>query len=212
MSICCTLASVMDSCKVPSSSHLVWQIFAKRVHFKASLNIFSNRIRWRWFFRDTPIQQFSICVQSHGKTKVCTHPVAPSLDLWISNFKRCFTEVFVKSSRTASRDRSFCSKIPPVNFGLEVLSKSGLEAVANDKDGVYSLVDPEVLTDIHLQLLGNGQYFETELTNWTDGVRKLRCHTLLCVNVLKISSKNLNLRENCRNPCQFLEQRLKYNS
>ena len=111
-------------------------------------------------------------------------------------FKRCLTEVFVQSSRTASRDRSLCNKIPPANFGLEILSKSGLEAVANDKDGGCSLVDPEVFTDIHLQLLGNGQFFETDFTNWIDGVRKLRCHTLPCVNVLKISSKNLNLREN----------------
>ena len=49
-----------------------------------------------------------------------------------------------------------------LNFGVEILSKSGLEAVANDKDGGYSMVDPEVLTNIHLQLLGNGQYFETD--------------------------------------------------
>ena len=118
------------------------------------------------FFRDTPRQQFSICVPSHGKTKVCTHPVAPSLDTWISNFKICLTEVFVKSSRTASRDRSFSNKIPLVNFGLEILSKSGLEAVANDKDGGYSFVDPEVLTDIRLQLLGNGQCFDRDFTNW----------------------------------------------
>ena len=55
-------------------------------NFKASLNIFANRIRWRWFFRDTPRQQFSGCVPSHGETKVCAHPVAPPLDTWISNF------------------------------------------------------------------------------------------------------------------------------
>ena len=48
--------------------------------FEASLNIFANRIRWRWFFRDEPRQQFSICVPSHGRTRVCTHLVAPSLD------------------------------------------------------------------------------------------------------------------------------------
>ena len=100
------------------------------------------------------------------KPKCALHPAAPSLDTWISNFKRCLTEVFVKSSRTASSDRSFCNKIPLVNFGLEIFSKSGLEAVANDKDGGDSLVDPEVLTDIHLQWLGNGQFFETDFTNW----------------------------------------------
>ena len=71
-------------------------------NFKASLNIFANRIRWRWLFRDTPRQQFSMCVPSHGKTRVCTHPVGFSLDTWISNSKRCPTEVFVKSSRTGA--------------------------------------------------------------------------------------------------------------
>ena len=35
----------------------------------------------------------------------------------------------------------FANEIPLVNFGLEIFSKSGLEAVANDKDGFYSLVD-----------------------------------------------------------------------
>ena len=55
---------------------------------------------------------------------------------------------------------------PLVNFGESILSESGLEAVANDKEGGYSLVDPEVLTNIHLQLLGNGLYFETDFTNW----------------------------------------------
>ena len=49
-------------------------------NFKASLNVFANRNRWRWFIRDTPRQQFSICVPPHGKTKVCTHPAAPPLD------------------------------------------------------------------------------------------------------------------------------------
>ena len=45
------------------------------------------------------------------------------------------------------------------------MSKSGHEAVANDKDGACSLVDPQVLSMIHLQVLENGQYFETDLTN-----------------------------------------------
>ena len=135
-------------------------------NFKASLNVFANRNRWRWFIRDTPRQQFSICVPPHGKTKVCTHPAAPPLDTWISKFKRCLTEVSVKSSRTASHNRSFCNKIFLVNVGLEFLSQSGLEAVANDKGGGYSLVDPEVLTNIHLQMFGNGQYFDKDFTNW----------------------------------------------
>ena len=154
------------------------------VNCKASLNIFANRIRWRWFFRDKPKQQFSICVPPHGRTRVCTHLVAPSLDTWISSLKRCLTELFIKSSRTASRDRSFCNKILLVNFGLEILSKSGLEAVANDKDGGYSLVDPNVLTNVHLQLLMNGQYFETDIMN-----RDRRCakaslsYSILCKRV-----------------------------
>ena len=92
------------------------------------------------FFRDTPRQQFSLCVPSHGRSRACTHPVPPSLDMWISDLKRCLTEVFMKSSRAASRDRSFCNKISLVNFGLEILSGCGFEAVANDKDGGYSLV------------------------------------------------------------------------
>ena len=54
--------------------------FANVVNFKASLNIFANRIRWRWFFRNKPRQQFSMCVPSYGRTRVCMHNVAPSLD------------------------------------------------------------------------------------------------------------------------------------
>ena len=80
--------------------------------------------------------------------------------------KRCLTEVFIKSSRAASRDRSFCNKIPLVNFDLEILSGCGFEAVAYDKDGGYSLVHTEVLTNIHLKLLGIGQCFESGVTNW----------------------------------------------
>ena len=154
------------------------------VNFKVSLNIFANRIRWRWFFRDKPRQQFSICVPSRGRTRVCTHPVAPSLDTWISNLKRCLTEVFIKISRTSSRDRSCCNKIPLVNFSLEVLSKSGLEAVANDKDGGYSLVDPNVLTNVHFQLLMNGQYFETDFMNWDRRCAKASLsYSILCKRV-----------------------------
>ena len=114
----------------------------------------------------------------------CTHPVAPSPDTWISNLKSCLTEVFIKSSRTASRDRSFCNKISLVNFGLEILSKSGLEAVANDKDGGYSLVDPDVLTNVHLQLLMNGQYFETDFMNWDRRCAKASLsYSILCKRV-----------------------------
>ena len=161
-----------------ASLYQTWSIFRRHSTF------FANRIRWRWFFRDKPRQQFSICVPSHGRTRVCTHPVAPSLDTWISNLKRCLTEVFIKSSRTASRDRSFCNKIPLVNFGLEILSKSGLEAVANDKDGGYSLVDPNVLTNVHLQLLMNGQYFETDFMNWDRRCAKASLsYSILCKRV-----------------------------
>ena len=136
------------------------------------------------FFRDTPRQQFSICVPSHGRTSVCTHPAAPSLHTWISSLKRCLTVVFVKSSRSASRDRSFCNEIPLVNFGLEILSRSGLKDVANDKDGFYSLVDPNVLTNIHLPLLMNGQYFETDFTNWDRKCAKASLtYSILCKRV-----------------------------
>ena len=104
---------------------------------------------------------------SHLMVNQSVHPSSSSSSRHVNlKFKRCLTEVFVKSSRTASRDRSIWNKIPLVNFGLEILSQSGLEAVANDKGGGYSLVDPEVLTDIHLQMFGNGQYFDTDFTNW----------------------------------------------
>ena len=136
------------------------------------------------FFETNRDSKFSICVPSHGRTRVCTHPVAPSLDTWISNLKRRLTEVFIKSSRTASRDRSFCNKIPLVNFGLEILSKSGLEAVANDKDGGYSLVDQNVLTNVHLQLLMNGHYFETDFMNWDRRCAKASLsYSILCERV-----------------------------
>ena len=180
------------------------------VNFKASLNIFANRIRWRRFFRDKPRQQVSICVPSHGRTRVCTRPVAPSLDTWISNLKRCLTEVFIKSSRTASRDRSCCNKIPLVNFGLEILSKSGLEAVANDKDGGYSLVDPNVLTNVHFQLLMSGQYFETEFMNWDRRCAKASLsYSILCKRVEDLEQEPELARE-LKNPCQLLEHRSKY--
>ena len=55
-------------------------------NLKASLNIFANRIRWRWFFVTYRDSSF-LCVPSYGKTRVCTHPAAPSLDTWISNLK-----------------------------------------------------------------------------------------------------------------------------
>ena len=62
-------------------------------------------------------------------------------------------------------DRSATKALSSISVS-RFLSKSGLEAAANDKDGGYSLVDPEVLTDIHLQLLENGQCFDTDFTNW----------------------------------------------
>ena len=98
--------------------------------------------------------------------------------------KRYLTEVFIQSSRTASRDRSFCNKIHLVNFGLEILSKSGLEAVATDKDGGYSLVDPNVLTNVHLQMLMNGQFFETDFMNWDKRCAKASSsYSILCQRV-----------------------------
>ena len=60
-------------------------------------------------------------------------------------------------------------------IGVEQLGadwKINVEAVANDKGGGYSMVHPEVLTNIHLQLLGNGQYFESDFTNWDERCAK----------------------------------------
>ena len=69
-----------------------------------------------------------------------------------------------------SRDRSFSHKIPFVDFGLRILASSNFEAVANDKDGGrYTFVDPEVLSMIHVQLLGNDQCSNLIGRAWTMG-------------------------------------------
>ena len=71
-----------------------------------------------------------------------------------------------------------------VNFGFEILSGCGFEAVANDKDGGYSLVHPEMLTNIHLQLLENGQYFKSDFTNWDERCEKASMsYSALCKRV-----------------------------
>ena len=88
---------------------------------------------------------------------------------------------------------------------LRICPGVNFEAVANDKDGNYSLFDPEVLTNIHLQLLENGQYFQIGRIS----AQKHRCHTLPCVNVSKIPRKNQILLTLCVNPCRVLEPRLK---
>ena len=68
----------------------------------------------------------------------------------------------------------FATKSLPSILVSRFCSKIGPGAVANDKDGGYSLVDPEVLTDIHLQLLG------TDFTNWDKRCAKasMSCSTL----------------------------------
>ena len=64
---------------------LLWQIFAKRGQFQGLTQHFCGQNSLKIVFRETPRPQFSTCVPSHGKSGVCTHPVAPSLDTWISN-------------------------------------------------------------------------------------------------------------------------------
>ena len=84
-------------------------------------------------------------------------------------------------------------------FGLEILSKIGLEAVADDKDGGYSLVDPEVLTNIHLQLLGNGQYFETDFANWDERCAEASMsYSALCKRVEDLEQEPELAREFCK--------------
>ena len=108
-------------------------------------------------------------------------------------------EVFVKSSCTATHARSFCNKIPLVNLGLDIWSKSGREAVANDKDGGCSLVDPEVLTNIHLQLLVNGQYFETDFPNWDKRCAKASMsHSATCRRVEDLQQEPELARPLCK--------------
>ena len=90
---------------------------------------------------------------------------------------------------------------PLVKFGLEILSKSGLEARANDKDGGYSLVVLEVLTDIHLPLLGNGQYFETDFTNWDKHCAKVSMsYSTLCKRVKDLKQEPELARELPKSP------------
>ena len=106
----------------------------------------------------------------------------------------------------------FATKSLSSIFWSRDFSKSGLEAVANDKDGGYSFVDPEVLTDIHLQLLANGQYSETDLT---DGDR--RCakasmsYSTLCKRVKDLEQKPelaRELRESLSVPGAAIEAQL----
>ena len=58
------------------------------------------------------------------------------------------------------------------------MSKSGLEVVAHDKDGGYSLVDPEVLTYIQPSIVGERPVFLRQTSqSGTNVVRKPRCRT-----------------------------------
>ena len=140
--------------------HHIWcgKSLPNVVNFKASLNIFANRIRWRWFLRDKPRQQFSICVPSHGRTRVCTHPVAPSLDTWISSLKRCLAEVFIKSSRTASRDRSFCNMNWDRRCAKASLSYSILCKRVEDLEQ-----EPELARELKKSLSIPGAWIEVQL-------------------------------------------------
>ena len=83
----------------------------KRYRMLTSLKLGSTclqkKISGDGFFRDTARRQFSINVPSHGRTRACTHRVAPALDTWLSKLKRSLAEVFVKCSKAAAPDRSF---------------------------------------------------------------------------------------------------------
>ena len=120
MSICCYLG---QCCGFLQGSILVTLGVANLCQTRTFLRLHSIFLRTEFvgdgFFRDTPRQQFSICVPSHGKTKVCTHPVAPSLDTWISNLKCCLAEVF-------------CQRVPvqrPVTDRLATKSLSSISAL-----------------------------------------------------------------------------------
>ena len=152
--------------------------------FEASLNIFANRIRWRWFFRDEPRQQFSICVPPHGRTRVCTHLVAPSLDTWISILKRCVTEVLSRVLAQPPVTDHFAIKSLSSISVLRFCPRVALKLLRMTKDGGYSLVDPNVLTNVHLQLLMNCQYFETDFMNWDKRCAKASLsYSILCKRV-----------------------------
>ena len=106
---------------------------------------------------------------------------------------------FTNVASPKSHDSSFCHTVPLVNFGLEILSKSGLEVVAHDKDGGYSLVDPEVLTNMSLQLLENGQYFETDFTHWDKRcVKASMSHSALCERVEDLEQEPELARALCK--------------
>ena len=67
---------------------------------------------------------------------------------------------------------------------LRFCPRVALKLLRMTKDGGYSLVDPNVLTNVHLQLLMNGQYFETDFMNWDKRCAKasLSC-SILCKRV-----------------------------
>ena len=120
-----------------------------------SLNGVANRIRRTWFLPE-----------KEGSN--LTHPVSPALGSWPWSSRLSVSREFAKCHRVDSRDRSFSHKIPFVDFGLRILASSNFEAVANDKDGGrYTFVDPEVLSMIHVHMLGNDQSSNLIGRAWT---------------------------------------------
>ena len=144
----------------------VWcgRALPKVQEFTTSLNAFANRIRQKCYLRETEKSNLSACVPRN--TSHCTHPVSPVLEHWLSSLIFSLSHLFKKCHRVASTDRSFSNKIPFVDFCFRIMASSNVEVVANDKDGRSCLVDPEVLSMIHLQLLENSQHFESDWSNW----------------------------------------------
>ena len=151
---------------------------------RTALASFESKIKWQWWFRDTPMRR--------GRrvpglpTPPCPHIVPHELCTWLNGLRSSvFRAMRSSASAALAMNPSNVSKL--VRWGLRLMKQHSVVAIPNDKEYGYSLEAREVQQCVHEEILSSHSYQEVACAS-LNPVGLAQSYSKLCFRVGKLEN------------------------
>ena len=141
------------------------------------LRQFQHRVKWRWLLRNNDQKRLLRRVKKTPAVP-CNELVDPALSCWLGHLNRVILRAVKQARENHRHDRGFSNVTPLTKLCLKHLRESEWRAVANDKEGGFTLETIHDQVEVHKEILAKKEYCEVA---WCTYENILNAARLQCV-------------------------------
>ena len=141
------------------------------------LRQFQHRVKWRWLLRNNDHKRLLRRVKKTPAVP-CNELVDPALSCWLGHLNRVILRAVKQARENHRHDRGFSNVTPLTKLCLKHLRESEWRAVANDKEGGFTLETIHDQVEVHKEILAKKEYCEVA---WCTYENILKAARLQCV-------------------------------